>query len=49
MCPACLAAMAPAIAGAASGTGVLALVVKKLRGRRRKGEQAMEQIEFEAG
>lgn len=44
MCPACLAAMAPAIAGAASGTGVLALVVKKLRGRRRKGEQAMEQI-----
>ena len=43
MCPACLAAMAPAIAGAASGTGVLALAVRKLRGRRRKGEPAMEQ------
>ena len=49
MCPACLAAMAPAIAGAASGTGVLALAVRKLRGRRRKGERRWNRLRRRPG
>jgi hypothetical protein len=38
MCPACLAATVPVIAGAASGSAALAFVAKKLRDRHRKRE-----------
>jgi len=44
MCPACLAAAAPVVAGAASGCAALALAVRRLRGSRRKGDKTMETI-----
>src|SRR5262245_39026554 len=45
MCPACLAAALPLIAGTATGSAALAFAARKLRSTHQKRERTMETIE----